>query len=49
MASNNKVDRTTVRSPAHNRTVVATKMDVDKALVEFPVTAEELLHLANLK
>lgn len=34
---------------AHNRTFTARKKDVDKALVGFRVTAEELLHFAGLR
>ena len=34
---------------AHNRTFTANKVDVEKALDGFRVTAEELLHLAKLK
>lgn len=34
---------------AHNRTFMARKKDVDKALVGFRTTAEELLHFAKLR
>jgi hypothetical protein len=34
---------------AHNRTFMARKPDVDKALFGFRITAEELLHLAKLR